>query len=566
MTCLPLNNCPRNSESAKKPCGDGKSMEIYKQQKQQKDTEDICTMKRHSMPQADNQKASTSMQECHPTNSKVTLRDKFLCYKNNIPNTLCCQILAQESTSKENPSSTFWNSSSKEKSQKLWLPTGTDCLVSDMNSLTSSSNNMEQFSQSLITQRFLQNQNCHKTSYQSLQFSRQDTTVPENTVITKKHRILLNIEQKQLFWKCVHGHRYFYNKANEVMKNYLNDKDTKKCPSFIDIRKQIITPDKQLDDSNSWQKDIPYDTRQLAIKNVVTAYKAAFTNKRKGNIQHFNVQFLSKKQNKHYFNVDASAIDMRQCRIFKRRLKKKSKMRLRKRERKKINLENKVCDSVITHKNGKWYLCLVQQQKLQNIPEKPCNVVCLDPGVRTFQSYYSPDGFCGKIGDKYSNHLGKYYKHIDTLESAKTKVSKSTKRKIQKRCLSLRNKVRNIVSDLHNKSMNLLCNTFQTILLPEFQTQQMAKKEDRNIQNTTVRRMMSLRHYDFKSKLQDYGKRHKCQVHIVNESFTSKICGNCGTENQTLGSSAVFQCKNCSLCIDRDIHAARNICLKNCVF
>ena len=344
------------------------------------------------------------------------------------------------------------------------------------------------------------------------------------------------------------------------MKACLDDKDTKRCPSFIDIRNQIITPDKELSEENMWQSEIPYDTRQLAIKNIVTAYKAAFKNKKNGNIQKFNIQFLSRKANKHYFNVDARAIDTKEFKVFKRRLKKQSKLRMRKRERRKINIDNKVCDSVITYKNGKWYLCLVQHHNPESVKQS-CNFVALDPGVRTFQSFYSPDGVCGKLGNGFMDNIDKYHKRIDQLESIRAKKSA----KLRKRCLTLRTKVRNIVSDLHNKSCNLLCRSFKTILLPEFQTQKMAKRENRNIQDKTVRRMMCLRHYDFKMKLIHYGASHNCDVHIVNEHFTSKVCGRCGTENE-IGSSEIFRCQSCNLSIDRDIHAARNICLKNCAY
>ena len=92
----------------------------------------------------------------------------------------------------------------------------------------------------------------------------------------------------------------------------------------------------------------------------------------------------------------------------------------------------------------------------------------------------------------------------------------------------------------------------------------MAKKYNRNIHSSTVRRMMSLRHFDFKHKLLTYALNNNCKVHIVNESYTSKICGQCGAENKTLGSDTTFICNTCALQIDRDIHAARNICIKNC--
>ena len=52
-------------------------------------------------------------------------------------------------------------------------------------------------------------------------------------------------------------------------------------------------------------------------------------------------------------------------------------------------------------------------------------------------------------------------------------------------------------------------------------------------------------------------------VKIVDESYTSKTCGVDGYINFLLGSKEVFICPKCGLVIDRDLHASRNIYLKN---
>jgi putative transposase len=60
-------------------------------------------------------------------------------------------------------------------------------------------------------------------------------------------------------------------------------------------------------------------------------------------------------------------------------------------------------------------------------------------------------------------------------------------------------------------------------------------------------------------------KNRKNNLFIVNESYTSKTCGKCGEINNKLGSQSIFKCKTCKIEIDRDINAARNICIKNSV-
>ena len=55
-------------------------------------------------------------------------------------------------------------------------------------------------------------------------------------------------------------------------------------------------------------------------------------------------------------------------------------------------------------------------------------------------------------------------------------------------------------------------------------------------------------------------------VYLVDESYTSKTCGRCGAINNKLSGSKTFHCGECNLTIDRDMHAARNILIKNMGF
>ena len=111
----------------------------------------------------------------------------------------------------------------------------------------------------------------------------------------------------------------------------------------------------------------------------------------------------------------------------------------------------------------------------------------------------------------------------------------------------------------------MLTSLFKNICIPEFSTKEMVNKKDRCINNKTVDSLLKLSHYKFKTKLQNMCKNRKNNIFIVNESYTSKTCGNCGEINNKLGGQSIFKCKKCKIEIDRDINAARNICIKNCV-
>ena len=73
-----------------------------------------------------------------------------------------------------------------------------------------------------------------------------------------------------------------------------------------------------------------------------------------------------------------------------------------------------------------------------------------------------------------------------------------------------------------------------------------------------------LKHYQFKMRLTEKVKHvSNTRLYIVDESYTSKTCTNCGVIKADLGSSKIYQCDKCSLIIDRDVNGARNILIKN---
>ncbi len=182
-------------------------------------------------------------------------------------------------------------------------------------------------------------------------------------------RIYPNKEQKALFEKCLGVHRYFYNKGNAYLKQAYGTEEFKECLSMISLRKKILKSDSELTDEEQWQKEVPYDTRQLALKQIVTSYKSSLALKRKGLIKSFDVAFLKKKSPRQIFYVDKRAlkvINNEQLNIFTQRLKSKKKLRQRKRDRKKLSsfLEGKNDSDVVIQKLdcGKWYICLLKEK------------------------------------------------------------------------------------------------------------------------------------------------------------------------------------------------------------
>ncbi len=433
----------------------------------------------------------------------------------------------------------FWTNYSMELSKKLWLPQKIDLPGSDLTCLKTSLLDSVQHSYiSIQPNSPAQKKNCQATSYQSLQFSQQDIMGKENIKYkTRRIRFYPTKEQKIYFNKCFGTTRYIYNKIIEFFKNkYISThnnlkimaingcvktiKDKQCCNKIYSnskyfckkhskskikmdyklnlqwIRKQILINDKDLPDDLLWLKEIPYDTRQLVIKDFIAAYKAAITNLKKGNHTHFNMGFKCKHKPTQMFHIDKRAIDIN-LNLFKKR--KIGNLRTRRRMKRwiKNNLYKIECNSkIIRYNPDQYYLLLTVPLEKKEEPAT-FKSVSLDPGVRTFQTFYSPDGVCGKLGDDIVNkRLYKIGSKIDLLESVTTQKNKSKKtiRNIRKRQSLLRTKIKNVVNDLHWKVADFLCKNFETIILPTFDVQDMTSNQSgtRTINSKATRKMLTL--------------------------------------------------------------------------
>jgi putative transposase len=369
--------------------------------------------------------------------------------------------------------------------------------------------------------------------------------------ITRKIRIYPNEAQAKLFAKCFGAHNYFYNKAIESLR-------TNSKQNIQDFRKQFIPRDTQLKDDNMWMKEIPLDTREEAAKKALHALKTCFSQLKIGLIKKFKLNFRSRKIHTPVFYVAKKALI--DGAIFSRRLK-EDKYLMSKKDKEAIKQSDGIF-SITREKNGRYYINVVVQSKERPLEAKK-NICALDPGVRTFQTMYSQKSI-GEFGMNTSKRLIQIYKREDRLKSilATKKLTAKKRYKLKKRCALLRTKVKHIVSDLHWKTADMLTKNFQAILLPIFNSKNMANKKNRKISKTSTRLLLGLSHYAFQQKLLYKAEARGRNVILCKEHYTTKCCGNCGELNETIGSKKIFKCKGCGLTMDRDIHAARNILIR----
>ena len=351
--------------------------------------------------------------------------------------------------------------------------------------------------------------------------------------------------------------------------------------SHITMRDVVLPSEGAMTPEEEWQKDIPYDTRQGAIKKYAGAL-SGFFERRKGDPHTQPPGFLKKRSRAtKTFAVAKKAISFNngKLRVFPTRTGKKV-MRVAYKDLKRMKKVFAEADSVASDAEiclsptGKWYIILPRKVT----PKSTCgpiwnspayNSVFLDPGGRTFQTFYSPDGVAGKLGDDF--YIGTGIK--DKLQKSDRLMSKAsalknggvgrgrTRRNILARAQALRTKVHDTVRDLHRKTARFLCDNFKNIFIPDFRAPEMTRLGRRVLHSSAVRNLTTFAHSEFRNKLIEYSKGKGCNVIVVSEAYTTKTCTGCG-HLMNVGDRRTVSCPECHLELDRDISGSRNCFLR----
>jgi putative transposase len=125
----------------------------------------------------------------------------------------------------------------------------------------------------------------------------------------------------------------------------------------------------------------------------------------------------------------------------------------------------------------------------------------------------------------------------------------------------LRGKIKNLVDELHKKTARFLVDNFDVILLPTFETSQMASKAKRRIKSKSVRQMLTLSHYKFKQFLKHKAFENSKVVLDVNEAYTSKTISWTGEIIHKLGGAKIVKSGDGRM-MPRDWNGARGIFLR----
>ena len=187
--------------------------------------------------------------------------------------------------------------------------------------------------------------------------------------------------------------------------------------------------------------------------------------------------------------------------------------------------------------------------------------VALDPGVRTFLTFFS-ETECGKIGYQAFGRIQRLCHWLDDLISrTDTEPNRCRRRRMRQAQERMRQRITNLVDELHWQTARWLTGNYRTILVPSFETQDMTRRAGRRIRSKTARMMLSFRHYEFKQRLKWKAWQRGAIVLEVSEAYTSKTRSWDGSVNRNLGGRTVVRDEK-GFGMDRDVNGARGIFLR----
>jgi putative transposase len=467
---------------------------------------------------------------------KTTLQGKSSSCKVSSQKRKLYKTLAQESTSKEKDLTPFWNQQSKGISAQLSLPTETVLQDLDLNSLSLFSHktvDKSWFSTKMYT---VQNKSLPKICSPFLQSFPAGCTDLDLTVIkSKKIKLYLTAEQRKLVRQWEGTSRFCYNQTVALLK------DGSIKSSWKSLKTALI------DELPEWAKPVPYQIKSIAVRDACQATSNAKV-KAKNTGTYNQVSFRRKTSPERSIYMPKSAIKPKG--IYHTVL---GEIRYAE------EIPESVCDSRLILSNGYFYLA-VSYKVTKRLSENQARIVALDPGVRTFITFFAENVF-GKIGE---SDIGRIYRLCFWLDDAYSKLSKQKGRhkyRLKRAIGRMRAKIKNLVNELHHKSAKFLTDNFDIILLPKFETSQMVSRQRRKIRSKTARAMLNFSHYRFKQFLKHKALETGKAVMDITEEYTSKTVSWTG-EVVEIGSAKKIKDKNGNR-MDRDLNGARNILIKS---
>ena len=410
---------------------------------------------------------------------------------------------------------------------------------------------------------------------------------PKPTMRSKKVRINTTPEQAKILRFWMKTHRQTYNEALRIVKD-------KKAKANMVLKKLVVTRrDSDKGTKFETMKKSPADVRVSAVralcKNFASA-KAAYL-QRKRNIKSGKVK-NKRKRKKHSttqrtrfkakkpFEVkyksrrltsDAFDLETKSFWMFKNSLivfGSNSKYRLNLKVSESLSdcrvQPDHMCK--IAYCFGRWYFIIPevvgpQEEEAPPSGEEP-RIVGIDPGLRKAFTCVSNSGRIDEIGIQTKATMDKLNRKSSAiLQAIKEATVQQKKRNLTRAWYRLNARAKDLVADLHFKTIQFLVGNYDVIILGKINVQQLVSMKGQSKSNKQMFKFLS--HYLFRQRLlMKTSVQPSKEVIIQDESYTTQTCPRCGVLKKDVGSAQVYKCSRCLYTIGRDVSGAANILLR----
>ena len=360
---------------------------------------------------------------------------------------------------------------------------------------------------------------------------------------TLKIKLELNDEQKEKILKWLDDFADVYNMTNQYLKTILTNQNYKKELNFINLRRTLNDNIKNICCINNFDKN----AADYGVKHCVEMFKSAFSNHK--NINKFNIKNLEKNRRRKNLVVEPKTVSKKINSFFSTKLREITSSLP-------LNIITK--NSILQYDSyKKTFIIITPKDENENIQLKQYRKCGIDIGVRTFLTTYSKNASY-EIGTNTNQIIDRINKRLDNIKQSKD-LNRISNEKYNKLNYKYRDKLSNLIKDMHNKAANFLLSNYKTIIIGKVSTKKMVSNLTGNLHDIVKRRLMALSHYRFRMKLHSMANKFDATIKETDEYLTSKCCSNCKNIKDNLGSAKLYICTKCNLILDRDINASINI-------
>ena len=452
-----------------------------------------------------------------------------------------------DSTSSAKAYLPYWSDYTREISSVLWLPTETVLRALEPNSSRRCSSATAGNSWFSIREISAPRKNSRLTFSPSSRSLGPGSTACDATVRkSRKIRLYPDARQRAELRRWFGAARYAYNQTIELLIG--EDAPPAVKTQIRDLILPTLPP---------WHRSAPREVLVGAIFDACRAVSAA--KKRNASLakseapdKNFSrARFRSRKNPRQTFTVQANCVTPRG--IYRTKL---GDMLMA--EDLPVPENRNICR--LTLRYGQYHLAVPYDEKLPPQRENQARVVALDPGVRSFLSWYCADSV-GKIGEGAFFRIQRLCERLDDLLSRAAKAPARRRRNMRRAAGRIRVRVENLIAELHRQAARFLVDKFDVILLPTFETSEMVERGRRRIRSKTVRNLLSLAHYRFGMFLRHKASEAGVAVISVSEAYTTKTVSWTGEMLEGLGGASVVVGADGER-MDRDYNGARGIYLR----